>query len=86
MSDLLNKTELAAKMRRPRQFLTMMIRAGYKMEYPALGRSTLEHALGALKRAENFRAAHYEKAGWERLPRLLAEPSNPQASVVGKSY
>lgn len=86
MSELINQTDLAAALNKRKEFVTMMKRAGYRMQYEAAGRTTLEHALAALQRAPEFRAGHYEKKGWKYLPKLLAEPTSPAASASGKSY
>jgi hypothetical protein len=81
--ELLTPTELAKALKHPRQYITMMRRAGYRYEYEAAARTTLEHALSALKRAPEFRAGHYEKPGWERLPKLLAD-AKPKLTAGAK--
>lgn len=83
---LINCAQLAAHLGKPHTFVTAMRRAGYQLEYEAAGRTTLSHALAALKRAPEFVAHHYlATKGWERLPKLLSEPANQTASTCGKS-
>jgi hypothetical protein len=70
--DALNCQELAQRLKRQPHFVTAMRRAGYRLKFEAAGTTTLEHALEALRAAPDFRASHYRKEGWERLPKLLA--------------
>lgn len=81
---LFNSKQLAKSLGRTENFVTAMKRAGYKFRYPALGKTTLGHALDSLTN-EDFVANHYLTTGWERLPKCLACPANPPASAGDRS-
>lgn len=80
--QLLNAKQLAAKLGRAENYVLAMRRAGYKFQYPGLGKTTARHALLALK-SEDFVAYDYLKAGWERLPKYLAAPDCREALASG---
>lgn len=83
--ERLNCGELATALKKSGSYVTAMRRAGYVLEYEALGQTTLEHALSALKASPDFKADHYLTKGWERRPKLLAASSNQAALASGKS-
>ena len=70
--QLLNTDQLAKALSVSDYVVTAMKRAGYVMQYKAIGKTTLAHALAALQRAPEFVANHYRQRGWERLPKVLA--------------
>lgn len=72
----LNCTELAKALQRPVNYVTAMRRAGYVFEYQALGRTTEEHAVAALKACPKFVANNYLTQGWKRRPKILAAPAS----------
>ena len=76
---LLNTDQLAKALSVSDYVVTAMKRAGYEMQYKAIGKTTLSHALKALERAPDFVANHYRQKAWAKLPKLLAEPPNPVA-------
>jgi hypothetical protein len=76
--DLVNLKQLTAVMGRAENFGTAMKRAGYKLQYPGLGKTTVRHALEALTN-EDFVANHYLTKGWERLSKCLGENQSQPA-------
>lgn len=79
MIELLNAKELVKALKGSSNLIMAMKRAGYRFQYQAIRRTTLQHALAALEGAPEFVADHYVRKGWEKLPQLLApkERSTP---------
>ena len=71
---LLDGKRLAEALGRCEHYVCAMRRAGYRYPYESLGKTTLIHALQALAAAPEFKAKHYQAKGWERLPKILAQP------------
>lgn len=85
LDALRNCKQLAHGLRRCGSFVTAMRRAGYKLQFPGLNKTTLRHALVALGN-EDFVAWDYLKPGWARQPKCLAAPESREALASGKSY
>jgi hypothetical protein len=76
--ELLNGKQLAKALGRTENFVTAMKRAGYRLQYPGLSKTTLGHALAALT-DDQFVANDYLLKGWERLPKCLADEQRQAA-------
>ena len=88
LDTLANGKKLSDLLGRHETYVVAMKKAGYVFEYPALGKTTLRHALKALSRAPQFVADYYLRKDWAtdpRCSRCLADPRHLTSSAAGKS-
>lgn len=84
LDALRNGKQLADGLGRAANYVLGMRRAGYRFQYPGLGKTTLRHALVALGN-EDFVSHDYLKKGWKRLPKCLSAYGSREALASGKS-